>query len=419
MPERKEFEEAGGRAGDAAPDQPTQPQPDENSFSYLAAHPTAKGWKRKLYSLLQGEGGEALSRLGSVEQYVRVLLAESRDKSARFYFIEALSEVVQEWSPSLVEPADRLHKLLSLVSAFTPAPGFTKTLSYLDRTEAAKRSAERVAGESRPVDLYLKGMMTCGRYYPAPPAHSPGDYGFLAYKQLLEKNLKDPRYSGYAAVRLLQLRALDIKSEEFSSLFLSSEEVAREVVRYLVELADKPGQKPWAEENLGDILVACARADELEKFDAVASALGMRFEPEGDYVVFFPTLTLANGAVLELRLDREAAEATPLSQHIRHSSARLPELLGTEPLDEEKVGKYVSGYLKQVVRRPDELNVFVEDLARLSATVRILNNQFALAIMGEVDGEETLKAAVPLTVDDEDLDIVLRKYWLYTKLAAA
>lgn len=415
MTEREEFDETGGRAGDASPEQ--QP-PDENSFSYLAAHPTTRGWKRKLYSLLQGEGGETLSRLGSVEQYVRVLLAESRDKSARFYLSEALSEVVQEWSPSLVEPADRLHRLLSLISAFTPAPGFTKTLSYLDRTEAAKRHEEWVAGESRPVDLYLKGMMACGRYYPAPPAHSQDDYGFLAYRQLLEKNLKDPRYSGYAAVRLLQLRALDIKSAEFSSLFLSSEEVAREVFRYLVELADKPGQKPWAEESLGGILAVCARADEVEKFDAVASALGMRFEPDGDYIVFFPTLTLANGAALELRLGREEAEATTLSQHIRHSSARLPELLGAEPLDKEKVGKYISGYLKQVVRRPDELNAFVKDLSRLGATIGILNNQFALAIMGEVGGKETLKAEIPLVVDDDDSVIILKKYWVYKNLAA-
>src|ERR1041385_475902 len=97
--------------------QSLQRQPDENSFSYLAAHLTVEGWKRRLYALIAGESSETLSRLGSVEQYIRVLLAQSKDRIAEYCFRDALSQTVQEWTPAFMEPADRLHTMFSLIAA--------------------------------------------------------------------------------------------------------------------------------------------------------------------------------------------------------------------------------------------------------------------------------------------------------------
>lgn len=398
MPEGVNREDEAQRAG-------------ENSFSHLSANPTVKGWKRMLYTLVEGGGGETLYRLGSVEQYVKVLLAESEDKSAHYCFREALSELVQEWTPTLVEPADRLHRILSLLSAFTPVPGFTKTLNYLDRTEGAKRSAEWVAREGRQVDLYHKGLVTLSRYYPAPPAHSQSDYGFLAYKQLLEKNLRDSRYSGYAAVRLLQLKALDIKSEQFSSLFLASDEVARDVVRYLTGLADRPGERPWVEESLGNVLVTYARSDNIKKFKAITSELGMRFDPEGDYEVFFPTLTFADGSVLPIYLDMEEVKDTALSYYKCYSRAKLPLLLAPGAIDDEKIAKYVSGYVTQVVRQTDALNALVGDLGRQGATISFSDNRCVLAI-GEGDDVKV----IPLRLRDDDTFELMK--WHYRNLSA-
>lgn len=402
MPEADERERAGAEDGAEA---------RGDSFSLLTASPTVRGWKRELYTLIEGGGdGERLSRLGSVEQYVRVLLAESRDpSSARFCLSEALSEVVQEWTPALTEPAGRLHRLLSLLAAFTPAPGFSKTLSYLDRTDGAKRSAERVPGESGPVDLYQKGLVTLSRYYPAPPAHSPSDYGFLAYKQLLEKNLKDPRYSGYAAVRLLQLKALDIQSEQFASLFLASDEVARGVMRYLTGLAGRPGERPWVQESLGNILVVCARADEIERFKAVTSELGMQFDPEGDYEVFFPTLTLADGAVLEIYLDMEEIKETALSHYRRHSRSKLPALLSPGALDEGKIARYVSGYVTQVVRQPAQINDLIGDLGQQGAKISFSDNRCML----------TVRDAKPIVLPLKDEDAIELMKWNFRNLGAA
>jgi hypothetical protein len=398
MPEGASREDEAQRAG-------------ENSFSHLTANPTVKGWKRMLYTLVEGGGGETLYRLGSVEQYVRVLLAETKDKSAHYCFREALSELVQEWTPTLVEPADKLHRILSLLAAFTPGPGFSKTLNYLDRTEGAKRSAEWVAREGRKVDLYHKGMVALSRYYPAPPAHSQSDYGFLAYKQLLEKNLKDPRYSGYAVVRLLQLKALDIQSEQFSSLLLASDEVARDVVRYLTGLADRPGERRWVEESLGNVLVTYARADNIEKFKSITSELGMRFDPECDYEVFFPTLTFADGSVLAIYLDMEEVKDTALSHYKRHSRAKLPVLLAPDAIDEEKIAKYVSGYVTQVVRQHDALNALVGDLRREKATITFADNRCVLTI-GEGDDVKV----IPLRLKDDDTFELMK--WHFRNLSA-
>lgn len=154
---------------------PTEPepgtQPGEISFSYLAAHPSVQNWKRKLYSLIEGESDETLSKLGSIEQYVRVLLAESEGADAKYCFGEALSQIVQEWSPTVVEPADRLYNMLSLIAGFTPPVGFIKTLHYLNSCGGVKRSAEQVSGEYRPIDLYGKGLGALGSYYPTAPQY--------------------------------------------------------------------------------------------------------------------------------------------------------------------------------------------------------------------------------------------------------
>ena len=359
----------------------SEQQIDEISFSYLASHPTIQGWKRKLYSLFAGESNETLFRLGSIEQYIRVLLAESKDRVADYCFREALSQIIQEWNPTVLEPANRLNNILSVVAAFTPAVGFTKILNYLDKSENVKRSGERVSDEYDLVDLYKKGLIALAQYYPTPPSHSYQDFGFLAYKQLLERNLKDERYSGYAAVRLLQLKVLDIKSEEFSSLFFSSANAGIEVFRYLIDLADEPGERQSVGEKLGDILLVCAQADNLEKFKALALLHNAHFNPEGDYQVFFPTLTFTDGTVLDILLDIEEVKETALEYYVKYTSVKVYELLTANILNKDKIRRYISGYLTQVISQPDALNKLVKELAGLNAQIRTSNNKFVITVL--------------------------------------
>jgi hypothetical protein len=368
---------------DDRPQSDSEQQIDELSFSYLAAHPTVPNWRKKLESLLAGESSETLWRLGSVEQYIRVVIAESKVPLAQYHFSEALSQTIQNWNPLVMESADRLNTLLSLVAAFIPPVGFGKVLHYLNRSEGVKRTEEQVSGEYDLVDLYKKGLVALAQYYPTPPFHSYEDRGFAAYRELLDRNLKDERYGGYAAVRLHQLKVLDFDSQRFETLLLSSESVGVEVFRMLLDLADESEEKEAVGTEFGKILVTCARADEIERFSSLAASHGAVFNPEGDYQVFFPTLTLNDGVRLEIFLNMEDVKETALRYYIKYSSEKVHELLTGSELNKNKISRYISGYLEQVTSQPVALNALVKELLTLNAQLRISNNSFVLTVPRE------------------------------------
>jgi len=380
-------------------------RPDENSFSYLAAHPTVDGWKRRLYSLINGESSETLSRLGSVEQYIRVLLAQSKDRDAEYCFRDALAQIVQGWSPSLLESADRLHTMFYLIAAFTPSVGFTKVLDYLNSTEDAKRTDETVSDQHGTVDLYKRGLIALAQYYPAPPPHSANDFGFLMYRELLEKNLTDERYAGYAAVRLLQIKVLDIKSHPFSKLFFSSESAASEVFVYLIDLAEERVQRQSAQEKLGDMLVICAKADRLDDFYALAKRHKAHFNPEGDYQIFYPTLTLANGLVLDIYLDMEEVKETALKYYIKYSTDKIGTLV-TDVNEQEKLGRYVSAYITNQITKPDSLTDLLQELKRSDAKITFSKTELVIAVQGQ-----QLSKNVPIGLDQKVQSEFLKWYF--------
>lgn len=364
-------------------------QPDENSFSYLAAHPTVEGWKRRLYSLIAGESSETLSRLGSIEQYIRVLLAQSKDRIAEYCFRDALSQTVQEWTPTFLEPADRLHSMLSLIAAFSPSVGFIKVLDYLNNTEDAKRTEEQVSDQPGTVDLYKKGLVALAQYYPAPPPHSVNDFGFLSYQELLNKNLTDDRYSGYAAIRLLQLKVLYIKSQPFTTLFFGSDTAASEVFRYLLNSAEEPALRQSAQERLGDILVICAKADKLETFKTLAERHKTQFNPEGDYEIFYPTLTLSNGLALQIYLDMEEVKETALRLYIKYTTDKIARLIAN-PHEQENLGKYSSAYITKQITKPDSLNELVKELKRSHAKITFTSEDVVIEVRGPNDSRDEI-----------------------------
>ena len=373
-----------------------EPLAEEDSFIYLAAHPTVQSWKRKLYGLLAGEGNEQLSKLG-IEQYVRVVLAESKDKCAEYGFTEALREVVQNWTPTAWETADRLNRILSLIAAFTPSVGFSKVLTYLERTENVKRSEERVSDEFKPVDLYKLGLMALAQYYPTPPYHSYDDVGFSAYRALLERNLADPRYSGYAAVRLLELRVLELNSSRFASLLLTSDNVATAVFEMLLDAADEPREIQTVGRRLGDVLVVCAQADNIQRFEYFAKLNNATFDPYGDYQVFFPTLTLADGKVLDIIVDIEEAKVAVLHQFVRYSPTKVEQLLQEETFSEERISRYISGYISEVIEQTDAMTELMNEVKRLNAHIHTSGNNYVITVRRDNVPREiklTLKPAV-------------------------
>lgn len=377
-------------------------RPDESSFSYLMEHPTVQGWKRRLYALIAGESSETLSKLGSIEQYIRVLLAESKEnRGAEYCFREALSQIIQEWTPTVLEPANRLNNYLSLIAAFTPSVGFTKVLDYMEKMEDFTRIDEGIPGQQDAIDLHKKGLIALAQYYRTPPAHSQSDFGFLAYKELLERNLRNDRDTGYAAVRLLQLKVLDVKSQPFASLFLSSDKVAKEVFQYLLDAADEPRQMQTVQEKLGDLLVICAKADDLDRFRRLAEINEAVFSPEGDYQIFFPTLTLANGLTLDVYLDMEEVKETALSYYIQYSTDKIHELFRSDVPDGEKLGRYVSAYIAHFISQPDALNDLTVTLKKLGA--RIVPNRSS----ANTNPKSELGISVDRSGFPKDVDIYL------------
>lgn len=280
-----------------------------------------------------------------------------------------------------VESANRLHSMFSLVAALNPS-GFTRVLDYLNNNEDIKRTKERVSDELGTADLYKEGLVALAQYYPVPPPHSSNDFGFLMYKELLERNLMDERYAGYAAVRLLQLRVLEIKSHPIAGLFDSSNDAASEIFRYLIDIAENPAQRQWAQEKLGDILVICAKADRLDTFKALAGRHKAHFNPEGDYQIFYPTLTLANGLMLEIYLDMEVVKETALKHYIKYSTDQIGTLV-TDWNEQERLRKYVSAYITNQITKPDSLDDLLKMLKSANASIDFSQNDIIIAVHGE------------------------------------
>jgi hypothetical protein len=374
----------------------------EESFIYLAAHPTVKSWKRKLYGLLAGESNELLSKLG-IEQYVRVLLAESKDKFAEYCFTEALGEVIQNWTPTVWETADRLNRILSLIAAFTPAVGFSKVLTHLERTENVKRSEERVSDEHKPVDLYKLGLLALAQYYPTPPYHSYDDVGFAAYRALLERNLADQRYSGYAAIRLLELKVLDLKSSQFASLLLTSDDAANAVFEMLLDSADEPREAQSVGRRFGDLLLVCAEADNIQRFEYLANLNNATFDPYGDYQVFFPTLTLSDGKVLDIPVNIDEAKNGVLHQFVRYSPIKVQELFQEEMLSEDRINLYISGYIAEVIKQTEAMNELMDELKRLDAHIHTSGNNYVITVKRDNSPRE-----IKLTLKPEIIGELMR-----------
>jgi hypothetical protein len=391
------------------PRQSTEP-PNTLDFSYLTEHPSVQGWKLKILSLIHGKGGEILSRLGSIEQYIRVLRHESKDRSvAEYCFSEAFSDVVQEWTPSLAEPADRLFNYLSLIAAFTPRVGFGKTLSYLQKTDGAKRTGEFIQSGQRTIDLYKKGLIAIGRYYPAPPAYSSEDQGFQSYKEILVWNLRDPQYSAYAALRLLELGQLPTHSLEFVDLVLQSDEICSTFLRYLVEALEKPRYQSTANEVLRDTVLAFARAHQIERFDQITRTLGVRFNSKGDYKVVFPTLTLSNGMQLDISLGLEEIQGTDLRKFAGYDIETLTDLITREHPNREKIERYASAYITQALNS-SEIGAVLDHLTSLKISLSLSGEGFVLVPNGSLL-YPNLPSEMVLDLEPNTMGQLLERKW--------
>ena len=114
---------------------------------------------RVLDRLVLGEFDDYLLRLAP-EEFIQMNIAESSDQArSRSEFLSAFGHFVNTWSPEEQRKAAHLEIILRLISAFTPAGGFSKLLLQLtrhgnfflkdDNPEAASRVLDVGAGSTR------------------------------------------------------------------------------------------------------------------------------------------------------------------------------------------------------------------------------------------------------------------------------
>lgn len=214
-------------------------------------------WGVDLRRLITGERENTLQRLGGVEEYVEVMLAEAEDDaSAGQAFNDAFEQLVQTWQPSTLDSDFHITHMLDLVSAYTPRGGFVKVISLV---QGLKRFGKSDGGDAYSIDddVYLKAFVAMENYYKAAPK-APEDQSpaYQTYVDLLREDLSNPVYVGYALKRLVELRVMELGSEEVEALI----ETNPGSLAALLGLIIDPSRKSKTQEELRLIYSLCLQA---------------------------------------------------------------------------------------------------------------------------------------------------------------
>jgi hypothetical protein len=234
-------------------------------------------WGVDLRRLLTGEREDSLLRLGGVEEYIEVMLAEAEDiPVAQQAFTQALEQLIQTWHPSTLEDDLQVRRTLDLVSAYTPRGGFVKVIALM---QGLKRIAKSNGQDAYSVDddLCLKAFVTLENYYPTAPK-SPEDRSaaYQTYIELLREDLSNPAYCGYALKRLVELRVMELGSDEVEYLI----ETNPTNLVTLVGLILDPSRYSKTQEELALVYNRCLSAgfDIEEQFGRAVIRCGGRIE---------------------------------------------------------------------------------------------------------------------------------------------
>ena len=343
--------------------------PGAVSTRQLITNPSVLLWKQELLLIKNGLRAERVSPLGSIEQYVRVLLAESKDNvSAELCFREALYQTVQEWNPRWDESDQHLETMLSLILAFTPTVGFNKVLKFLDSQNMARLKKREIFFFS-PVgtDLNLKALRALAAYYPSAPHHSQDDLGFSAYLKLLEKFLLSEPYAGYAASRLIDLDALETNNSKFLSV-LRNPKALSDIVPYLLSKARVASNLDLASRMLGDIFIhLCDTTPKhLDSFATAIHAFNASFENDSSYgETYRPIIRLSSGMVVPIQLDMEGVAKYSLQLYETSLKVMLMKLRDSAQSEKLTKRQLTAIYLQAIGFGPDKLGELESHFERM------------------------------------------------------
>ena len=183
---------------------------DPSSPTSLRSNPTILGWDTEIRRILSGEREHAILHLGSGDEYVHTLLAQSLDPPlARSTFQAALENVIESWQPEVGDKPGGTRRLLELIAAFAPHHGFVRIMSRFD-----EGGFNKAVGRDGSPSLDLLALSALESYYPVPPAVPREDEAFQAYVGLLWRFVERSDGAPYALLRLVVLNQLPLGLEE-------------------------------------------------------------------------------------------------------------------------------------------------------------------------------------------------------------
>jgi hypothetical protein len=216
---------------------------------------SAEAWEVDLRKLIGGHRESSLIHLDSVEEYVESHLEEAADSEmAAQAFHEALEKLVQRWQPSSLRDKFNVSYLLDLIGAYTPPGGFVKVIALIHSQRYYDSNVSHEDFLSSGPDLLFKSLVVLENYYiVAPKAPEDSSASYVTYIALLKEELWNPRHSGYALKRLIELRVIDLKSDNIR-LFI---ERTPGILKELVNLMLNPNHRTDAEDDLTRVFIYC------------------------------------------------------------------------------------------------------------------------------------------------------------------
>jgi hypothetical protein len=251
--------------------------------------PSVDECEEEVLRAIRGARDVDLRQLGTIDEHVRVLVANSSEPiTTRINFDHAIERRVQLWQPNPVaEPLPTLH-MLDLIRAWTPHGGFEKTFHLITRWSHAPLTCPVPFARNRVTDLRMRALRVLERYISVAPQMENASYA--AYLEYLTQLLEDARYRLYAAQRLHDLGV--IRFADDSIIPLIDDHPA--VIAALVDLAVHSDKK--SADNLTALYAKCkSRGRLLELQDAVETLGG-----EADVLEGRVTVIRLNGVAFEL-----------------------------------------------------------------------------------------------------------------------
>lgn len=232
--------------------------------------PTIDECGAEIIRAMRGKRDDDLRHLGTLDEYIRVLIANNTDPVVtKIHFEHAIENRIQLWQPNPIgEPVPMLH-MLDIIRAWTPKGGFEKCFSVITRWSNTPLVAPVPFTKGRTADLRLRTLLVLERYIPVSPQNENAAY--VTYVAHLKKLLEDGKYRLYGARRLKDLGVIRLNDDSIVSLL--DENPA--YIAALVELAiDERDNDTTPAERMTALYAKCKARGLLLEFQNAVTELG-------------------------------------------------------------------------------------------------------------------------------------------------